>query len=105
MTTLVDPVSKAPRSTAHICASVPDNPQGHVSIVLPTGNTRDEAIVIHSDDDTETGCKLTEIELDGGLASETWYASPRNGGAHSLVLPLLSADSFYKVDAGGKLIP
>jgi hypothetical protein len=52
------------------------------------GNTRDEAIVMPS--------KLTEIDLDGGLASST----TSNGGAHSLALPLLSADSFYRVDAG-----
>ncbi len=89
------PVSKEPRSTSHACASVPDNPHRHGSIVIPTGNTRDAAIVIPSDD-TITVCKLTEIDLDGGLAS----TDTSNGGAHSLALPLLSADSFYKVDAG-----
>jgi hypothetical protein len=39
--------------------------------------------------------QLTEIDLDGGLNS----SNRSDAGAYSLALPLLSADSFYMVDA------
>jgi hypothetical protein len=39
--------------------------------------------------------QLTEIDLDGGLTSSIMS----DDGAYSLALPLLSADSFYMVDA------